>query len=302
MQPTSSRAKPTKANKQWRKLLASFSEQREREVDTFETAARGMRTAITTFSRHLTDLVTGQRSTDLDLEQRLGSLQNQIASGSPEEVKGAASRLLDEVRESLLRSREAIETQRRLLKSETRLIQERGCCAGISRSLDPVTHLDGSESLQEHLEFLTDLGELFAHPPVLIVLRVDQLESITADFGTVARDGVLKATADQLLRTFMGRQDFVARYDPSRLAVVLLDCSGSEAQQRASDLVSTMATHPLSVGSACFDVTLSVGLASLIPGESTSAWRERAEQALLDALAGGRHRAVLSEVPGEFLS
>ena len=56
-----------------------------------------------------------------------------------------------------------------------------------------------------------EIGLLLADRPWLLVLTVDQLASVSQRFGQPLADDILRQVSNVLTRTFLRKQDFVAR-------------------------------------------------------------------------------------------
>jgi diguanylate cyclase (GGDEF)-like protein len=52
---------------------------------------------------------------------------------------------------------------------------------------------------------------------------------------------------------------------------------------------------------ASVTVTVSIGIASLVPGETATVWIDRADKALYAAKSGGRDRVEVSDLPAAFV-
>ncbi len=132
------------------------------------------------------------------------------------------------------------------------------------------------------------------HRPVTLVMAdIDHFKAFNDRYGHRMGDLVLKLVAELLRDHFKGR-DLVARYGGEEFAVVLADTPLSTGLELADRLREILATRHLrtrdrtSIG----QITLSLGLAELRPGEPLDHWVERADRALYAAKRAGRDRAV----------
>src|SRR5690606_13329031 len=86
--------------------------------------------------------------------------------------------------------------------------------------------------------------------------------------------------------------DQIGRYGGDEM-VVLLPCTGlREAVGVAENLRSAVNSRPIAVDGAVVDVTLSLGVAELQPGESPGQLLERADAALYASKSAGRDRVI----------
>ena len=106
----------------------------------------------------------------------------------------------------------------------------------------------------------------------------------------MAGDAVLRQLADRLVSTFLRKNDFIARYGGEEL-VVLLQWDGLDVCQRIGQrLLDAVREKPFEHEGAEIWVTVSVGVAELIPGETAASWVERADRAMYQAKESGRDR------------
>jgi two-component system cell cycle response regulator len=132
----------------------------------------------------------------------------------------------------------------------------------------------------------------------LLLLDVDHFKKVNDTFGHHVGDLVLAEVA-AALSTAVRRGDLVARYGGEEFAVLMADVTGDELIEAAERVRRTVAAAPIHVdGGAVLTVTVSVGGARALPGESDSnnLLRE-ADLRLYAAKAAGRNRVVATETP-----
>jgi diguanylate cyclase (GGDEF)-like protein len=110
----------------------------------------------------------------------------------------------------------------------------------------------------------------------------------------------LRRVGEALVRNFLRKEDFVARYGGEEFAVVMMDASLEDARGLAERVRKSVRGLLIEHGVHSIDVTISIGLSSLLPGETASAWVDRADRALYDAKTKGRDRVVVADLPGSF--
>ncbi|MNR22763.1 Response regulator PleD [compost metagenome] len=124
----------------------------------------------------------------------------------------------------------------------------------------------------------------------LIIADVDHFKRINDDFGHLAGDRVLVDIAGILQRAVRG-QDAVIRWGGEEFVIVLADCGLGDATHLAERIRSHVHAHrDAEIGS----LTLSLGVAQFVPGETLDALIARADAALYDAKRSGRNRLSVS--------
>jgi diguanylate cyclase (GGDEF)-like protein len=156
-----------------------------------------------------------------------------------------------------------------------------------------LTGLFNRASLDEHLERLVDLRNLFGRKMVLFMIDIDHFKWVNDTHGHATGDRVLCEVADSLAESFLRKEDFVARFGGEEFAVVL--------QEDRREIISTLTERCLhqlrnlefEVGGENLRITASLGVAMLHEEESPASWLERADQALYEAKESGRDRIVI---------
>src|SRR5262249_12922080 len=127
-------------------------------------------------------------------------------------------------------------------------------------ALDPLTQLYNRASLDAHLDRVGDLSFLLASSPCLLMIDVDHFKQTNDTFGHAAGDQVLRRVADELVRNFLRREDFVARFGGEEFVVVIPDSSLHNAELRAERVRQSIAELEVTHGSKKIPVTVSIGL------------------------------------------
>ncbi|HHH27544.1 MAG TPA: diguanylate cyclase, partial [Polyangiaceae bacterium] len=167
--------------------------------------------------------------------------------------------------------------------------------ARLEASTDPLTQVFNRASLDRHLDAVVQLAGFTDEPASLLMVDVDHFKRINDEHGHVVGDHALRGVADNIVRVASRRTDFVARYGGEEFAVILADTPHRGAARVAERLVAIMKRGPIAIPDGpSLAITVSVGVATLRPGESPEEWVRRADQALYAAKNGGRDRYVLA--------
>jgi len=160
-------------------------------------------------------------------------------------------------------------------------------------SHDALTGLANRRSAEERLE-AAHADALRHHEPLsVLVLDLDHFKRINDRHGHAAGDHVLQAVGRILHQELRGG-DFGARYGGEEFLVLLPHCAGEQALEIAERIRERIATMRVQVDGKVLRITVSIGAASLVAGESVATLLVRGDAALYAAKAGGRNRCVLS--------
>ncbi len=97
----------------------------------------------------------------------------------------------------------------------------------------------------------------------LLYIDVDNFRTVNDVLGETVGDDALRAIGERM-RHFAGSGDLLARLGSDEFALLLTDCSADAAAEIAQRLVVAQ-EQPLAVGDQPFNVTVSVGVATLDP-------------------------------------
>jgi diguanylate cyclase len=192
---------------------------------------------------------------------------------------------------------------------EGRLSASRREISQLHRSLDAVR----KESLTDPLTSLANrkyfdaampkriatAGERRA-PLSLLMADIDQFKKFNDDHGHLTGDQVLRLVS-QAIQQSINDKDIAARYGGEEFAVVLPEAALQAAVATAELMRKAVMSKQLikrSSGETLGRVTISIGVATLKPGDSPQSLIERADNCLYAAKRRGRNR-VVSEIDPE---
>jgi len=133
-------------------------------------------------------------------------------------------------------------------------------------------------------------------PLSVVFFDIDHFKRVNDDYGHRAGDECLRIIASRT-RNRLRRYDQCGRYGGDEMLVILPDTRLNEARGVAENLRSSINCRPLSIDGRLLDITLSLGIAQLVPGETAEQLIERADAALYSSKAAGRDR-VSGHAPG----
>ncbi len=125
-------------------------------------------------------------------------------------------------------------------------------------------------------------------PMTLAALDLDHFKRVNDTLGHDAGDAVLRGIGE-LLRHRVRRIDRLFRTGGEEILALLYGADADSGRQVAEDLRAAIAAHAFLPNHS---VTVSIGLATLLPGEDRQTWMKRSDENLYRAKAGGRNRVV----------
>jgi two-component system, cell cycle response regulator len=155
---------------------------------------------------------------------------------------------------------------------------------------DQLTGLFNRRYMSRHLNTLLSEG---GKPVSFLMLDVDFFKQINDSFGHDVGDEVLREFANRISANVRGI-DLACRFGGEEFVVVMPDTDLSFAYMVAERLRQSVADAPFMVSATSkqVPVTISIGVASSLNGDTPEVLLKRADQALYRAKRDGRNRVV----------
>lgn len=241
----------------------------------------------------LSQAIVGDAAADASAASQLERLRA-AAAGSPAELKATAletvQRLSEIIDEKSARQRQlALELGERVDTLKVELEDTRR-----EADIDPLTQLSNRGVFQRELPRAAQVRTLIDEPACLAIVDIDDFKQLNDTHGHTTGDTALEAIAGALVRCFPRRADLVTRFGGDEFAVILRDATAEEGGRLAARFLAAVRELEVSGVPETVTVTVSVGVAEALPGESADSWFERADRALYDAKAQGRDRLAIA--------
>ncbi len=157
--------------------------------------------------------------------------------------------------------------------------------------LDPLTGLNNRRYLESHLSGLLDQAAERERPVAIMILDVDHFKRVNDTYGHEIGDEVLKNFAARVKRKVRGA-DLMCRLGGEEFVIVMPDTRLTTAENVGERIRSAVAAAPFSLtgDERAIAVTVSIGIADSVGGESVADLLRRADQALYLSKNSGRNR------------
>ncbi len=160
-------------------------------------------------------------------------------------------------------------------------------CACRSAYIDTLTGLSNRAALDEAMS----RSLAYNSSTSMMVCDVDRFKSINDNCGHKTGDTVLLQFAE-ILRSSIRKSDVVYRYGGDEFVVILADSTLACATESAERIRKSIEQTTLYIDNACINLTTTIGLTGLKPGESLDEAFLRADAALLAGKKSGKNKIV----------
>jgi len=267
----------------WPGLQRFFDAQRKQESEYVARSLGGLRGSVLALARCLGGGAGEDRESDAQVERGLEVLSRALAGGDISGVSKAAGAVIESARGSMQqrRSREARHIAE--LGERLRTLQD-DLAVGLKNAvLDELTGLLGPAAYEQQLEQLSALGMLLEQRPWLAVIEIGKSGS---NRSAAVDDAALRELSKAVSRTFLRKEDFIARSGAKEFAVLVADMTEGQLVTAFDRLLT--ATAKLAEGRRRGDApTVAIGLARARSNEEATSWRSRADLALERAKQDG---------------
>jgi diguanylate cyclase len=218
--------------------------------------------------------------------------------GNREDLAGVVAGLIAETQRVAARN-EQLEAKLSRSSGEIEELRQDLAVVRQEAMTDALTGIANRKSFEQSLRRAASDALESGEPLSLLFIDIDHFKRFNDTYGHQIGDQVLRLVARTLTDCVKGR-DTTSRYGGEEFAITLPQTRLVDAAVLAEQIRQTMMRRKI-VGKASGEdygnVTLSIGVASYVPGETLSATMERADAALYCAKRRGRNRVIAESDP-----
>jgi diguanylate cyclase (GGDEF)-like protein len=141
--------------------------------------------------------------------------------------------------------------------------------------LDPLTALSDTRHFRNELERVVTQAARHGIPAAMISVDVDDLKAVNEGHGRVAGDAALRHVA-RLLKSLIRSSDTAARNGGGAFSLLLDHLDADSALDTAERIARYVAAHKLDLGHTQVKLSVTVSVATIMPGDSVEEVLRRA--------------------------
>jgi diguanylate cyclase (GGDEF)-like protein len=158
---------------------------------------------------------------------------------------------------------------------------------------DPLTETGNRIAMQQTLKREVDIARRTLQPLAVLMVDIDHFKRINDNHGHLVGDQALKAVASAL-KDSLRNVDMVFRYGGEEFMVLLSNTSREAAAMVGERLRMAVLGIQHLVEKRAIELSVSLGCATLLPGESMESLLRRADNALYVSKRDGRNRLSMA--------
>jgi len=158
---------------------------------------------------------------------------------------------------------------------------------------DPLTGAGNRIAMEQTLQREIEMSRRHLQPLSLLMLDIDHFKQVNDLHGHGAGDEVLKAVAASI-KDQLRNVDMVFRYGGEEFLILLSNTSRDSAAMVGERLRYAAQAQDYYADGQLIELTVSLGCATLLPGESAESLLRRADSALYVAKREGRNRLTMA--------
>jgi diguanylate cyclase len=280
----------------WGALTRFVNGHRQQEKTYVTRNLQDVRNVLWEFTNIVGRAMVEDQETDQQVTNHLAQLRRATEKGSFQEVKLALFAVVQGINTLIDERKKRQQHRIKKLGEKLSAVEEELGSARKQMTLDALTQLYNRGALDLQLERTVSVNFFSGASSCILMVDVDHFKHINDTYGHPAGDAVLQQLADRLISTFPRKTDFIARYGGEEFCV-LLHNAGNELSKRLGErLLSNVRGEDFQYLDDGIPVTISIGVAELIPGETVASWLERADRALYRAKENGRDQLCLAHM------
>ncbi len=279
-------------SREWARVRRFFADRRHAERSFVTERLQDYRTLVDDLVSGLREIGQRDESTQNSIRESLSSIEEAVKSGRLPDIKKALSKTVRSVNKTFTEQKRSYEKQLKELNDRMSSMRQDLVAAREEMKRDSLTDAYNRGAFDAAIEQSLNMHFILQQPVTLVLVDLDNFKDVNDTHGHAAGDEVLRAVGDCLARSFIRKNDFVARYGRDEFAVILSDTSARHAGRLIERFLDY--ARDIRVPSAPEQqlVSCSAGYTEIDTGDTVESLIKRADRALYEAKSAGRDRCA----------
>ncbi len=280
-------------SREWSEVRRFFADRRRAEKGFVTERLGSYRGVVEDLIASLRQIGERDQATASRVRESPQRVEAAVTSGKLEDVKTALVQAVEQVTGTFEQQKREYEAQLGELNTRMSSLRQDLVAAREEMKRDPLTDAYNRGAFDTAIEQSLNLHFVLNHPVTLIMIDLDNFKQVNDRHGHATGDAVLRAVSECLERSFIRKDDLVARYGGDEFAVILNDTSADNATRLIGRFLEQVGEISLEEADDGLQVSCSAGYTEIHAEDTIKSLIKRADAALYEAKAAGRNAAHL---------
>lgn len=278
--------------REW-ETVQRFMVDRRRQEKKFVTERLG------DYREIVNDLVSGFReighkdeNAAANVRKCLISMQDAIGDDELPKIKTAMAETIAKVHEIFAEQKNHYETELERLNDRMSNLREDLAAARVEMKQDSLTQTFNRGAFDTAITQSMNTHYFSGEPVSLLMIDLDEFKQVNDSYGHTAGDAVLRAVGECLVRSFIRKNDLIARYGGDEFAVILPDTKVEDGIKLAERFLNQVRGIGIESNGEIISVSCSLGCTEALHEDTVETFVNRADKALFRAKAKGRDQSA----------
>ncbi len=275
-------------SREWGRVRRFFADRRHAEKEFVTQRLQGYRGIVDELVSGLREIGLRDQSAETSILECLTSIEDAIGDAALPQIQQALSHTVMQVNETFAQQKREYEKQLSELNARMSNLRQDLVAAREEMKRDPLTEAFNRGAFDTAILQSLNMHFVSQQPVTLLMIDLDNFKDVNDNYGHAAGDAALRAVGECLARSFIRRNDLIARYGGDEFAVILSDTSARHTTSLVERFLETVRALEIMSGDTAIRISCSVGYTEVTSDDSVESFVDRADKALYKAKADGR--------------
>lgn len=276
----------------WARVRRFFADRRHQEKKFVTERLQGYRGIVDDLVSGLREIGQRDQTTESSIRECLITMEDVVGHSELPQIRAALTETISKVNETFATQKREYEKQLNELNERMSSLRQDLVAAREEMKRDALTEAFNRGAFDTAISQSLNMHFVSRQPVTLLMIDLDNFKHVNDNFGHAAGDAALRAIGECLARSFIRKNDLIARYGGDEFAVILADTSAKHTQNLVERFLERVRALEIESGAAILDVSCSIGYTEADVTDTVETFVHRADKALFRAKAEGRDRAA----------